>query len=96
MLRTFTAALVATAMVAGTAHAAQPAANSASTSATVPAVANTQAAPSAANSQPANAVAKPASATAPVTSGKRASKQARHHTAHAVKPAGTQNLKSPA
>jgi hypothetical protein len=95
MLKTFTAALVATAMVAGTALAAQPAANSANTPATAPAVANSQAAPSGTNSQPANTAAKPASATAPVTSGKHVSKQMRHHTAHAVKPVGTQNIKSP-
>jgi len=95
MLKTFAAALVATAMVAGTALAAQPAANSANTPATAPAVANSQAAPSAANNQPMNNAAKPVSATAPVTSGKHASKQVRHHTAHAVKPAATQNVKSP-
>jgi hypothetical protein len=95
MLKTFTAALFATALVAGPALAAQPAANSANTSATAPAVANSQAAPSVANSQPTNTVAKPASATAPVTSGKHASKQVRHHTAHAAKPAATQDVKSP-
>jgi hypothetical protein len=95
MLKTFTAALVATVLIAGTALAAQPAANSTNTPATAPAVATSQAAPSGANNQPANAAAKSASSMAPVTSGKHASKQVRHHTAHAVKPAGTQNVKSP-
>ena len=95
MLKTFTAALAATALVAGTALAAQPAANSANAAATAPAVVNSQATPSGANSQPVNTAAKPASATEPVTSGKHASKQVRHHTAHVVKPAGTQNVKSP-
>ena len=95
MLRNFTAALIATVLVAGPALAAQPAANSANTPAAAPAVANSQAAPSASNNQPANTAVKPVSATAPVTSGKHASKQVRHHTAHVVKPAGTQNVKSP-
>jgi hypothetical protein len=95
MLKTFAAALVATALVAGTALAAQPAANSANTPATAPAATNSLAAPSGTNSQPANAATKPASATAPTASGKHASEQVRHHTAHAVKPGATQNLKSP-
>ena len=93
MLKTFTATLVATVLVAGTALAAQPAPNSTNTPA--PAVANSQTAPSATNNQPANTAAKPASATAPGTSSKHASKQVRHHTAHAVKPAATQDVKSP-
>jgi hypothetical protein len=95
MLKTFTAALVATALVAGPALAAQPAANSANTPAAAPAAVSNQTAPAAASNQPANTAATPAGAAVPATSGKHASKQARHHTAHVAKPAATQTVKSP-
>jgi hypothetical protein len=87
MLKTLSVTLVTTALIAGTAFAAQP--DNAATPATAPAAANSQTTP--ANGQTA---AKPANPTASTATVKSTGKQVRHHTAHVAKPAVT-NVKSP-
>jgi hypothetical protein len=84
MLRNFTAALIATALVAGPALAAQPSSNAG-------------AAPAAASATPADikgqAVPKATDARKPVKTVKHARNhvrpQVRHHVAHVVKPGNT-------
>jgi hypothetical protein len=84
MLRNFTAALIATALVAGPALAAQPSSDAG-------------AAPAAASAAPANtkgqAVPKATDARKPVKTVKHAQSHARtharHHVAHVVKPGKT-------
>jgi hypothetical protein len=72
MLRTFTAALLATALIAGPALAAQPSSGAASTAA--------------ATAAPAQAPAKQANETKPVKTVKHARAHSRKHVAHVVKP----------
>ena len=83
MLKTISAALVATALVAGTAFAAQPSASTATTTATAPA---------------STAVQAPVKQTAvkPVSKVKHASARRQHHAVHAAKPGMSKTVKSPA
>jgi hypothetical protein len=85
MLKSIAATLVATTLIAGTAFAAEPSANSATTPAAAPAV--SQSAPAAANGQTA---AKPANAASTMTT-KHTGKQVSHNAAPVAKPVVTQN-----
>jgi len=95
MLRNLTAALVATALLAGPAFAAQASGDSA----TVPAAAATKVQPTAKPMQaqkPTNP-ANPAKATKTVKTLKHGRAHVRHHTAHVVKPGkATKSTKSAA
>jgi hypothetical protein len=86
MLRNFTAALIATALVAGPALAAQPASDAgAAPAAAAPANLKAQAA------------TKATDARKPIKTVKHARIQVRHHVAHVVKPAkATKTVKSSA
>jgi hypothetical protein len=98
MLRNFTAALIATTLVAGSAFAAQPSATTAAPAAT-PAAASTQnavkpvTAPATSSAQ---AVAKPADTAKSVKVAKHVRKPLRRHTAHVVKPGTAKNVKASA
>ena len=94
MLRNFTAALIATTLVAGSAFAAQPSATPAAAPAATPAASSTQnAAPAASSTQTA---AKPTDAAKPVKSAAHVRKPVRHHTARVVKPGTAKTVKSSA
>ncbi len=83
MLKTISAALVATALVAGTAFGAQPSASTATTTASAPA---------------STAVQAPVKQTAvkPVSKVKHVSARRQHHAVHAAKPGMSKTVKSPA
>ncbi len=88
MLRTFTAALIATTLVAGSAFAAQPSGSTATAPAAAPAAASTQNA-----AKPADA-AKQVKSLKPMKTVKHVRKPIRHHTAHAVKSGPAKTAKS--
>jgi hypothetical protein len=97
MLRNFTAALIATTLVAGSAFAAQPSATTAAPAA-APAASTQNAvkpvtAPAASSAQ---AVAKPADTAKSVKVAKHIRKPLRRHTAHVVKPGTEKNVKASA
>ena len=96
MLRNFTAALIATTLVAGSAFAAQPSAPTAAAPAAAPAASSTQnAAKPAAASSTQNA-AKSVDTAKSVKTAKHVRKPVRHHTAHVMKPGMAKNVKSSA
>lgn len=90
MLRTLTAALIATTLVAGSAFAAQPSGSTAAAPAATPAAASAQNA-----AKPAD-TAKQVKTVKPVKAAKHIRKPIRHHTAHAVKSGPAKTMKSPA
>ncbi len=83
MLRIISAALVATALVAGTAFAAQPSASTGAATAIAPGSTTVQA---------------PVKQTAvkPVSKVKHASARRQHHAVHTAKPGMSRTVKSPA
>jgi hypothetical protein len=94
MLRNFTAALIATTLVAGSAFAAQPSATTTAAPAAAPTTsAPVASAPAASSTQNA---AKPADTAKPVKTVSHVRKPVRHHTAHLVKPGAAKNVKSSA
>jgi len=87
MLKTISAALVATALVAGTAFAAQPSAGSGTTTANAPAAATQATVKPAASKQ---------SAVKQVKTIKHASRHVRHHNVRSAKPGTAKAVKAPA
>ena len=90
MLRTFTAALIATTLVAGSAFAAQPSGSTAAAPAAAPAAASTQ------NAAKPAVTAKRVKTVKRVKTAKHIRKPIRHHTAHAVKSGPAKSVKSSA
>ena len=88
MLRTLTAALIATTLVAGSAFAAQPSGSTAAPAAT-PAGSTQNAAKPAVTAKQVKHVKR-------VKTAKHIRKPIRHHTAHAVKSGPAKTMKSPA
>jgi hypothetical protein len=93
MLKTISAALVATALVASTAFAAQPSASTGATNGTSPAASAVQAP---AKQTATNPTAGKQAAVNPVSKVKHASLRRRHHVAHAAKPGMSKTVKSAA